>query len=150
MKTYFVACSPHKDIPLGNWKLPKGKVALVNSGISHMDQTFWNTKDGEYPVHRFWPERFITHVHDPASGPMKPAMQRGAQSTTTERVQDDKGTFSLDGLQGLWIPYGGQYYRSHLQSIEDNKMFRGLCNLPGTIPGEECYYLVSCTYCRSI
>lgn len=122
VKTYFVASSPHEDVLLGKWWLPKGKVALVNSGISHMDEGFWNTKAGTYPVNKFWPDRFITYAHDPSSGPTKPGtgQPKRREMTGADRPKTSEGSFDLDGLEGSWIPYGGQYPPTHPKSTSNN------------------------------
>ncbi|KAF2805344.1 cytochrome P450 [Mytilinidion resinicola] len=105
VKSYFVASSPHADVALGRGWLPKGEIALVNSGIAHMDARVWNTKSGVYPVDSFWADRFITDPRDPSSGPVKPGVERQARGEPT--AEKTEPYFSLDGLEGSWIPYGG-------------------------------------------
>ncbi|KAF2684608.1 Pfs, NACHT and ankyrin domain protein [Lentithecium fluviatile CBS 122367] len=93
--------SPHADVSLGRWWMPKGAVGLVHSGITHRDEIFWNTKDGVHPVSSFWADRFITDPEDPDSGPTRdPALRHNHDAT-------GKPSFSLRGLEASWMPYGG-------------------------------------------
>ncbi|KAF2490621.1 cytochrome P450 [Lophium mytilinum] len=77
--SYFATNSPHSATPLGQWMLPKGGIAMVNSRVSHMDPGVWNKTHPSYPAQTFWPDRFL----------------------------NAKGEFSLEGLDGSWLPYGG-------------------------------------------
>lgn len=106
VQCYFVVSSPHHDVPLGKWWLPKGNIGLVNSGISHMDEHFWNTKCGAHPVHSFWAERFLKDPLDAKSGPINPGIQ--TQKPDRDRGSDEKESFSLENLEGSWIPFGGE------------------------------------------
>jgi Cytochrome P450 len=98
--------SPHTDVSLGRWRMPKGATAMVNSGITHMDENYWNTRDGLHPVRSFWAERFMTYPHDTSSGPVKP--MAGGKSLPDPQSSDGKPSFSLKGLEGTYIPYGGK------------------------------------------
>lgn len=40
VKTYFVVSSPHSNVHLGRWTLPRQRIGLVNAGVSHMDEAF--------------------------------------------------------------------------------------------------------------
>ncbi|KAK0710024.1 cytochrome P450 [Lasiosphaeria miniovina] len=90
--------SPHSDVSLGKWRLPRTKIALVNTVIAHMDEAVWNTKGGLYPLNTFWADRFIVDPADPSSGPVRPECKP---------IIRKKPWFSTDGLDGSWIPYGG-------------------------------------------
>ncbi|RWA14263.1 hypothetical protein EKO27_g855 [Xylaria grammica] len=108
IKIYSAYSSPHEDVNLGKWTLPKGALALVNSAPSHMDKSFWNTKGGLYPVETFWADRFIVDPADPESGPINPEYRR--TMNRPEKKRDDmKPYFSLDGCEGAWVPYGGGF-----------------------------------------
>ncbi|KAF2267291.1 cytochrome P450 [Lojkania enalia] len=97
--------SPHTNVSLGRWWMPKGAVGLVSSGITHMDQNFWNTKDGAHPVGSFWADRFINDPRDPSSGPVSSNVQDHSIRYNTKI--DGKPSFSLQGLEASWMPYGG-------------------------------------------
>ncbi|KAJ5735341.1 uncharacterized protein N7483_000466 [Penicillium malachiteum] len=73
-------------VKFGPWHLQRGKFILMSSQHAAHDDKVWGpkyTQDGKYPLSQFWAERFL--------------------------VKDDMGRdqFSLDGLSGGWIPYGG-------------------------------------------
>ncbi|KAI8960636.1 cytochrome P450 [Daldinia sp. FL1419] len=107
VKIYVMVNSQQDDIPLGRWKLPKGKIGLLNSCLSHMDPEFWNTKGGLHPVESFWADRFLIDPSDPLSGPINPSLEtRPRQSDKKSR---GKPFFSVEGLDSSWFPYGGGY-----------------------------------------
>ncbi|KAI1204974.1 Pfs, NACHT and ankyrin domain protein [Annulohypoxylon truncatum] len=108
IKVYSAYSSAHEDIDLGKWVLPKGALALVNSEPSHMDKTFWNTKNNMYPVETFWADRFMVNPSDPTSGPVNPDIWD--RSMRFEKADTGgKPYFSMEGCQGSWIPYGGGF-----------------------------------------
>ncbi|ORY70233.1 cytochrome P450 [Pseudomassariella vexata] len=96
LQAYVTRCSPHCDVGLGSWWLPKNRVCMVNTYASHMDASFWNTRDGEFPVEEFWAERFLIDPKDERSGPVRGMCRY-------------EPFFSVQGLEGAWIPYGGGY-----------------------------------------
>lgn len=110
--THFLVSAPaDSDVDLGRWLLPRGSVGVLNSGISHMDATFWNTRNGQHPVTEFWADRFLVDPHDPESGPINPAHRQGPYSRPSDRQPSDMGNdkpyFSMEGTEGSWFPYGG-------------------------------------------
>ncbi|KAK8050929.1 hypothetical protein PG993_002314 [Apiospora rasikravindrae] len=113
VKTYFMVSSPHKSVHVGKWCLPKGRIGLMNAGVSHMDDFFWNSYADEHPVTSFWADRFIIDPADPLSGPAAPHV-RESPDWVEPRPSDDNVTqagkrpfFSMDGTEGSWFPYGG-------------------------------------------
>jgi hypothetical protein len=112
--THFLVSAPaDADVHLGRWLLPRGSVGVLNSGISHMDTTFWNTRNGQYPVTEFWAGRFLVDPHDPESGPINPAHRQGPYSRPSDQQDgesEDTPFFSMEGTEGSWFPYGGMYY----------------------------------------
>ncbi|KAH9905249.1 cytochrome P450 [Xylariomycetidae sp. FL2044] len=105
VSTYTFVNSPHVDIRLGKWRLPKGSTGLVNSELLHMNSDLWKTRDGAHLVQSFWAERFLINPADPWSGPVRavgPSVPGGRKQPAGE-----KRYFSLDGLEAAWIPYGG-------------------------------------------
>ncbi|KAI8954546.1 cytochrome P450 [Xylaria longipes] len=103
VKSFTIASAPLQDVPLGRFILPKGDLGLINSYISHMDDTFWNTRNGCHPLQEFWAERFLIDPADPTSGPSKTTHRQQPRDQST----NGKPFFSLKGLEGSWIPYGG-------------------------------------------
>ena len=113
VKSYFLTSNQHADIAVGRWRIPKERVVFVNSGISHMDNHFWNTQNGLHPVNSFWGERFIVDPSDPLSGPIRPDVMNEVKSEKkrSDELPKDKPYVSTDGLEGSWIPYGGRLPR---------------------------------------
>ncbi|KAJ2996335.1 hypothetical protein NUW58_g1007 [Xylaria curta] len=107
IKVYSVYSSPHEDVELGKWRLPKGALAILNSEPSHMNSNFWNTKNGEHPVESFWSDRFLVDPSDPDSGPVSPSLRK--PSTKLDKQTGKGPIFSTEGCEGAWIPYGGGY-----------------------------------------
>lgn len=99
--------SPHTDVSLGRWWMPKGAVGLIHSGITHKDESFWNTKNGTHPVGSFWADRFITDREDPSSGPVRSDVHDPVIRNRDNN--DEKSSFSLQGLEASWMPYGGEF-----------------------------------------
>jgi hypothetical protein len=99
--------SPHSDVSLGRWWMPRGAVGLVHSGVTHKDESFWNTRDGAHPVHSFWADRFITDPKYPSSGPVRSDVHDAA-IRPEHNNNDGKPTFSIQGLEASWMPYGGE------------------------------------------
>lgn len=96
--------SPHEDVALGKWRLPRGEKALVSTSISHRDDGIWNTMGGLHPLDTFWGERFIVDPSNPLSGPIRPDVGlRPKLEGHTEPF------FSTQGLESSWIPFGGEF-----------------------------------------
>lgn len=110
VKTYTVISSPHENVLLGKWWIPRGAVGLVNSDVSHMDESFWNSKDGLHPVQKFWSDRFVTDPSDPSSGPMRPGLPDKplARAKNSGDAGSAEPFCSMEGLEGSWVPYGGE------------------------------------------
>lgn len=108
VKTYFMVSSPHTDVHLGRWRLPKGRIGLMNAGISHFDDSFWNEYGGQHPVTSFWADRFIIDPSDPQSGPVAPHVRESPDWVEPKAEIRDSPFFSMDGTEGSWFPYGGE------------------------------------------
>lgn len=96
---YIIRKPEFQDAHLNGYTLPQDKMLVINSHAAHMDKQNWNTGNGDtHPVEEFWADRFLTFPPD--------AVEPEARS-------DDAGTkragpkFSLTGLSGAWIPFGG-------------------------------------------
>ncbi|KAH7324460.1 Pfs, NACHT and ankyrin domain protein [Stachybotrys elegans] len=112
VKTYFMVSSPHADVNLGKWILPQGRIGLMNAGISHLDESFWNQYGGQHPVTSFWADRFIIDPEDHQSGPVAPHVRESADfpqsATRDDGKPHDAPYFSMEGTEGSWYPYGGK------------------------------------------
>lgn len=105
-KSFTVVHSTVEDFHLGKTFLPKGTMGLINGHVTHMDPTFWNDYKGQYPVTKFWAERFVTNPADPESGPSK-YVRAEQDRANKEAVAEGREYFSVKGLEASWIPYGG-------------------------------------------
>lgn len=108
--------APHRDLTVGNILIPKNKLILINTWLAHTDETVWNTKKDVFPLNTFWPQRFLIDPKDPSSGPTK-EKSRASEKTETKFKSLDGLHFSTEGLEGVWIPYGGKKLRSELYNI---------------------------------
>jgi hypothetical protein len=123
VKTYFIVSSPHSDVHLGRWTLPRRRIGLMNAGVSHMDETFWNSHNGEYPVTTFWADRFIIDPANPQSGPVTSLVRESPDWVEPRREDSEKAQnsnkpfFSMDGTEGSWFPYGGEELPIYLELL---------------------------------
>ena len=86
----------YEDLSLREWLLPRGSVVAAMSYLAHRDEQAYPTgSDADpHPLDDFWAERFLHVKTKSAEG-----INDQAQPTTPQ--------FSLNGLAGAWIPYGG-------------------------------------------
>ena len=84
-----------QDLAMREWLLPRGSVVAAMSYVAHRDEKHFPTgTDKEpHPLGEFWAERFLRE--EEAEGDTSPTGNKGHSH------------FSLDGLAGAWIPYGG-------------------------------------------
>ncbi|KAF2196121.1 hypothetical protein GQ43DRAFT_436283 [Delitschia confertaspora ATCC 74209] len=96
------------DVTVGKWTLPQKEVAMVASYVPHMNEKFWNSKNGQYPIDTFWAERFSRKAGDEDSGPIRKEIWEslGNDGRKTEKEQEDN-YFDMKGTDGSWIHYGG-------------------------------------------
>ena len=99
------------DFRLGDYVFPRKNLLAVASQTAHMDSDVWNTgtANDPHPLKDFWAERFLIHPGAPGSGPLKHAKAQRPQASMPEipESQKDKPRYSVEGLSGAWIPYGG-------------------------------------------
>lgn len=104
-----VFTSNQEDIRINEWRFPRSSLVLVPAGAAHRDINFWNTKDGKYPLKRFWADRFLVYPNDPHSGPRRSHVTKtdgipcvkvksGNESTTPKYISS--------GLANSFIPFG--------------------------------------------
>ncbi|KAL8725215.1 MAG: hypothetical protein Q9166_007497 [cf. Caloplaca sp. 2 TL-2023] len=114
------------------WIFPKDELILISSRIAHMDPQSWNTgSNGEFPVTRFWAERFLVwedennkelkkgKVTVPGRNSDKTQKSQSARSNPSELTPEthslpnlncytsSKCRFTTTGFTGTFIPYGG-------------------------------------------
>ena len=73
-----------KTHDLESWTLKRGQTVVASTHVEHRD-AYWNTVDSSghnHPPEEFWAERFLAHD------------------------SDAEPSFSVEGMQGKWMPYG--------------------------------------------
>ena len=93
---------------------PRKRLIVVSSRTGAMNPNVWNagTPENPHPLHTFWADRFIIYPNNPLSGPLRKELtgekisQVGA-SAPAEKPSQTGPRFSMDGVAGGWIPYGG-------------------------------------------
>lgn len=105
--------SPEKhDFKLGKWLFKIGDLIFACSQTAAHNKDLWNegTDADPHPLDEFWAERFLIYPNDLTSGPLK---QRPSQDTKTSSPStaclplNAKPEFSMKGLAGGWVPFGG-------------------------------------------
>jgi Cytochrome P450 len=96
----------HRELSIGNMLIPKNQFILVNTWLAHTDEAIWNTKEDAFPLNSFWAQRFLIDPEDASSGPTKKKLWSHEKAQTGEKNTGDVH-FSMGGLEGAWIPYGG-------------------------------------------
>jgi hypothetical protein len=101
--------------------------------VLSINTRLWNTQEGKRPVTSFWAERFIVDASDPQSGPVRPDIR---DECMTKAKAGEEGKFSLQGLSGAWIPYGGEYevevVLGEVEPADDNRRVWGVPRAPAS------------------
>ncbi|MCJ1267978.1 hypothetical protein MMC22_007864 [Lobaria immixta] len=109
----FIMRSPERqDMMINNWVFPRNEIVLVATTPEHMNDETWNTGHANsHPLKRFWADRFLIFSNDINSGPLKKSFisQSNQPLQKVRSAESDSAKFSLDGLAGSWIPYGGGF-----------------------------------------
>ncbi|RAQ54737.1 cytochrome P450 monooxygenase [Aspergillus flavus] len=106
-------CSPHQPLSVAGVTIPPDKMIFINTSLAHTDESVWNTRNGEYPLDTFWAQRFLIDPKDEGSGPTRKECSQPLESTPRGEYKrmdgqgSSSGQFTLEGLDGSWIPYGG-------------------------------------------
>jgi len=100
------------DFKIGPWKFPRGQMIIASSWHEHRDKNVWNegpSNGVSHPVEEFWAERFLVYPNDPNSGPRRPDSKMKAKIRISEKSESsvDKHIFTIDPVQGSYVPYGG-------------------------------------------
>ncbi|KAL8894386.1 MAG: hypothetical protein Q9192_004361, partial [Flavoplaca navasiana] len=102
--------SPVEDFKIRNWRISPGEIIAIMCYPLHHDRKVYDTgtPDDPRPLDDFWADRFLV--------PKVATDQTGASATllpATSASQppiDSPHKFSLKGLEGSWVPYGGGSY----------------------------------------
>ncbi len=108
-----------KDFNLRGWRIPRDAIMLISSYNAQMDAKVWSRGDKRSvpPVTRFWAERFLESsepsLHSTVSSstldnlPLGENQDKVSNPSIEESETSKTAKFSLKGLSGAWIPYGG-------------------------------------------
>lgn len=124
VRGFITRCPERSDLRINEWLIPKEKVILVSSDPAHFDPQVWNTANGLFPLTTFWPERFLVRkdahrdilprktapplVAEDNLTPQETQLEPGHSSLATPDIDTKMPRkFTLNGLHGSWIPYGG-------------------------------------------
>lgn len=99
----------HEDFQLGDYLFPKDKIIALSSRTAAMDETVWNAGSTERPrpLNEFWSDRFLIYPNDPGSGPLRKSKDTTPSEENRGGNANPEPRFSMEGLSGGWIPYGG-------------------------------------------
>lgn len=104
------------DYQLGGWSFPNGSILVLSSRTGAMNKDVWNagTPEEPHPLEEFWEERFLIYPDKPNSGPLRKQnsvvsskKQEPAAPPSAQDKAPSEATFSLKGLNGAYIPFGG-------------------------------------------
>lgn len=101
------------DFHLGEWILRKNVVITMSTVIAAMNEGLWSSggEGNPHPLGKFWAERFLVYPDRPQSGPVRKHTASAEDAQVKAPVLDPPRSttpeFSIDGLAGGWIPYGG-------------------------------------------
>ncbi|KAL8638804.1 MAG: hypothetical protein Q9228_004077 [Teloschistes exilis] len=99
--------SDKEDIQINEWRIPKGSLVVVPAGDAHKDPQVWNTRNGQYPLGKFWAEKFLAYPGHPQSGPRKPShLDSDMNKASGHPLQDDAPKFVTSGLADSYMPFG--------------------------------------------
>ena len=105
----------HRSVDVDKFTIPQADLIAVDSRVCAMNSHLWSTgslgNDGQehHPLDCFWAERFIIRPGEPTSGPLRfdSNKARSSYPDATARGPGQNPYFSLDGLSGGWVPFGG-------------------------------------------
>ena len=115
--------SAHEDFVVAdNYKIPKGQLIAVDSYTAHRDTEVWNTGriPDSHPLDTFWAERFVIDPERSLDGPLREnsssssssgsggcPLSKGEKKQEKEEATESCPKYSMDGLSGAWLPFGG-------------------------------------------
>lgn len=97
------------DIRINEWRFPMNSILFVPARPAHKDPDFWNTRDGEHPLDKFWADRFIAYSNDPRSGPRRRtnlARSANKQAQMSKVTGPGEAKYVSSGLANSFMPYG--------------------------------------------
>ncbi len=100
---YIIRRAEFQETHCQNYILPRNKMVVISSHTAHMDKQNWSNGPGKsHPPEEFWADRFLV---DPKE---LEASSVGPTDVLPSVDKSERGAkFSLNGLAGAWIPFGG-------------------------------------------
>lgn len=99
---YIIRKPEFQDVQIGKYTVLKDKMIVISSHMAHMDKRNFSTGTQEsHPIERFWADRFLTYPRT-----TEPT-DRGTDTSREPDTAPQRPKFSLNGMAGAWIPYGG-------------------------------------------
>ena len=102
------------DIKLDDWVFRKGRMICLSSRTAASNPDLWSTGSTAHPhaIDEFWADRFMVYRDEPNSGPLlkkprKVQFEDEKEEKNLPRRSPRSPEFSMEGLAGGWIPYGG-------------------------------------------
>ena len=103
----YILRSPMEDLDVRRWRIKRGEVVAMMSYAMHRDKFVYNTGSDESPrpLHEFWADRFLV----PCKNRSKTDLASPGNSTCRTPADPDGALhdFSMEGLDGAWMPFGG-------------------------------------------
>ncbi|KAK4694385.1 hypothetical protein P7C71_g3190, partial [Lecanoromycetidae sp. Uapishka_2] len=103
-----------EEFRIGEWTFPPQRVIALSSRTAAMNPNVWNAGKPEdpHPLDTFWADRFLIYPNDPMSGPLRKDATKMEKYRLNEPTSEGKPSetgprFSMEGVAGGWIPYGG-------------------------------------------
>lgn len=119
---YLVRHSERSDLTANDWYFPKKSLIVVSTDAAHSDSQVWNTQNGRHPVDTFWAGRFLApqgandkclmnNVPVAKKKELESPLEQPREARTIDQTDDKDAErpakFTMHGLNGAWIPYGG-------------------------------------------
>lgn len=98
-----------QDVIVRKWRIARGEIISMMSYPMHQDSSVYNTGSHEdpRPLDEFWADRFLVPRTTTHNRTEQTAEKASVSTTTPEKPNDATHEFSMKGLDGSWIPYGG-------------------------------------------
>ncbi|OCL10073.1 cytochrome P450 [Glonium stellatum] len=99
------------DFNLAGYTVPKHKPIVIFSRTAALNEEAWTLagRPPSRPLEEFYADRFLAYpdaTNDKGRASSNPA-ELSSETETTENLEPAEPQFSLDGLAGCWLPYGG-------------------------------------------
>lgn len=126
MTVALIRTPDRKDFTLGRWRFKRQNLIVLSSRTAHYNSDLWNagTSEQPHPLDEFWADRFLVYPHDPSSGPLRAGACSDEKKSKAwrEAQEQNRPIFSMDGLAGGWVPFGGGQHMCPGRFFAKNEM----------------------------